>query len=414
MAARTVSFIRNVVSAKEIPYLLCFLLSIQKVSGQKVNLHKSSVTFSRNISSDDAAAITNLLGVAESTLEDRYLGLPTHIARSKQATFQFIEDKLVSRLHQWKSKALSLAAKEILLKSVANVLPNYAMLSFRIPSTSCRRLNGHVARFWWAQQDRDEGMKWASWRSLCRPKIHGGLGFRDFDGNNIALLAKQAWRILHSPDCALAVLYKAKYFPQTSFLQAVQGARPSWAWQGVLLGRDLLLQGLRWLVGSGTQIHITNDCWLPTTPPSCPKLLPHAVLPSTQVSSLIDHSNGSWKMELLQSLFDAATVKVILMIPLPQLPMADKCIWHYEPSGEYSVKTGYHVAASEFVRNLSTTPIIFDSRAWKALWALSVPPKLRFFLWRLIKGFLPVRDVLRDKELIEEDDSEGLLCPVCS
>ncbi|CAL1371368.1 unnamed protein product [Linum trigynum] len=119
-------------------------------------------------------------------------------------------------------------------------------------------------------------------------------------------------------------------------------------------------------------------------------------------------------MEILQSLFDAATVKVILMIPLPQLPMADKLIWHYEPSSEYSVKPGYHVAASEFVRNLSTIPIIFDSRAWKALWALSVPPKLRFFLWRLIKGFLPVRDVLRDKELIEEEDVEGLLCPVCS
>ncbi|CAL1377000.1 unnamed protein product [Linum trigynum] len=94
--------------------------------------------------------------------------------------------------------------------------------------TFCRRLNDHLARFWWGQQDQRESMKWTSWRAICRHKILGGLGFLDFNNNNIALLAKQAWRILQNPDNMLTVMYKAKYFFQTLFLQAVLGSRTSW------------------------------------------------------------------------------------------------------------------------------------------------------------------------------------------
>ncbi|CAI0400314.1 unnamed protein product, partial [Linum tenue] len=76
-------------------------------------------------------------------------------------------------------------------------------------------------------------------------------------------------------------------FSLASFLQALLGSRPSCAWHDSLEGRDLLLQGIRWKLECGTMVHITEDVWLPTTPPSRPRLLPHVRLHSSQVSYLI-------------------------------------------------------------------------------------------------------------------------------
>lgn len=62
---------------------------------------------------------------------------------------------------------------------------------------------------------------------MCRPKTKGGLGFRDMESFNLALLAKQAWRITTSPELLLSKIIKARYFPNSSFFLADVRDRPS-------------------------------------------------------------------------------------------------------------------------------------------------------------------------------------------
>ena len=50
--------------------------------------------------------------------------------------------------------------------------------------------------------------------------MEGGMGFRDLRAFNLAMLAKQGWRMIQGNDSLLYKCFKAQYFPQSSFLDA--------------------------------------------------------------------------------------------------------------------------------------------------------------------------------------------------
>ena len=77
------------------------------------------------------------------------------------------------------------------------------------------------------------------------------------------MLAKQGWRLLTKPSSLCARVMKARYYPDSSVLQAGYQAGISYAWRSVLKGLNLLKQGLIKRVGDGTTIKIWQDPWLP-------------------------------------------------------------------------------------------------------------------------------------------------------
>ena len=71
---------------------------------------------------------------------------------------------------------------------------------------------------------------------MTKPKLCGGLGFRDIELYDLAPLARQAWRILHVTDSLSACVLSAVYYPQGDFLGVGLGARPSRIWRAIIHG----------------------------------------------------------------------------------------------------------------------------------------------------------------------------------
>ena len=197
-------------------------------SGQQVNLSKSSIFFSKGCGQTLKDGIKALMHVENESLTERYLGLPTGVGNSKNGVFKYLKDRVWKRIQGWMEQSLSAGGKEVLIKAVAQAIPTYSMGCFKLPRGLCQHINLLIRKFWWGGTTNGRRKtNWVAWEKLIQPKFMGGLGFRDIELFDLALLARQAWRILQNPMAMTAQLSKVVYYPACDFLQAPLGSRPS-------------------------------------------------------------------------------------------------------------------------------------------------------------------------------------------
>ncbi|XP_021823769.1 uncharacterized protein LOC110765025 [Prunus avium] len=154
--------------------------------------------------------------------------------------FASLKEKLWKKLEGWKGKLLSGAGREILIKAVAQSLPTYTMNCFLLPKGFCDELNSVVAKFWWSGDKDKRKIHWLPWKKLCNYKLEGGLNFRKLHAFNLALLAKQGWRLSQQPNSLVARLFRAKYYPGSDFMFAPEENNPSFCWRSMFAARQVL------------------------------------------------------------------------------------------------------------------------------------------------------------------------------
>ncbi|KAG2284496.1 hypothetical protein Bca52824_055716 [Brassica carinata] len=295
---------------------------------------------------------------------------------------------------------LSQGGKKVLLKSTAAALPVYPMSVFKLPKTICVNLSSAMADFWWGSDAHKKKIHWIAWDKLCLPKESGGMGFRDLEAFNQALLAKQAWKVLSSPHCLLAQFFKSRYFPNSSFLDAKLGERPSYAWRSLLFGRDLLIKGLQRRVGDGNSIRVWTDKWIEDDTdgygPRAPWIKNCTFDVNLRARSLIDFQNRRWNVQALKEIFVPSDVQILLKHQ-PVTVKEDFWNWRFNKSGAYMVKSGYWLATKE--NNLENQKV--EMRLSRVF------PWLLWYLWKNRNGFLFEGKLFEAREVVKKAKDEA-------
>ncbi|XP_019158935.1 PREDICTED: uncharacterized protein LOC109155745 [Ipomoea nil] len=243
--------------------------------------------------------VSGTLSVAQVEDFGKYLGLPSVIGRNRRAVFAYVEQKLRQRFGSWNKRILSKAGKEVLLKSVAQAMPTYTMSIYLLPTTLCASLERLMNRYWWGQSGNDGSIHWLAWDRMCKPKKYGGMGFKRLQEFNLALLAKQGWRLLTNQKSLMARVFKARYFPSTSFYEAVLGGNPSYVWRSIMASQNLLKAGCRRRIGNGRNTRIWRIPCLPDLQNPYVDSVQVANGHDMLVSDLINANTGSWNNDYL-------------------------------------------------------------------------------------------------------------------
>ncbi|XP_027126082.2 uncharacterized protein [Coffea arabica] len=379
--------------------IMKILRTYEKASGQLVNLDKSAIFFSKNVSRELRSEVCSSIGGMAEIKQGKYLGLSMVIARTNDQIFGFIKENIRSKMQDWRNKFLSNAGKEVLLKAVSMAMPTYAMSVFKLSRKMCKDISSLMANYWWGETNGKNKMHWVSWRKMSMKRNEGGLGFKDIEAYNKALLGKQIWRIITKPNLLVSKVLKARYFPKDSILSCKTYRNASWFWQGLLGARCLIDQGMIRRIGNGRSTSIWGHRWIPGSSSGKPTTPRPLNSECKMVHELINQQR--WNRNTIFKYFNHKDAEKILNIPLSLTGREDCYYWQHNAGGQYTVSSGYQFlmkerseaekeqveAAGSSIREGSQSA----RQMWKTLWKLNIKHKIKIFIWKCITGALPVR-----------------------
>ncbi|KAL8089279.1 hypothetical protein AgCh_038904 [Apium graveolens] len=387
-------------NAVEADVLKRILNRYEGMSGQKINYTKSVLTCSPNTSPENRTQLCQILEVNVCQSPGKYLGMPMVVGRNKCTTFSFLSERVEKKLQGWQNQTISKAGKVILLKTAAQVIPNFWMNMFLIPSEITDRIEKSMNKFWWRNGGTNGCIRWMSWERLCTVKEDGGLGFKSLKSFNVAMLAKQAWRLINNTNPLVTDLMRARYYPESDFLNAKLGSNPSFVWRSILETQEVIKQGCRKRIGDGLTTKIWKVPWL-----LCPDNgfltteMPDE-LKSATVAGLMNEDRRGWDDEILQDLCNERDRDLIKQIPLTRLQRNDTWFWLFDEQGKFSVRSCY--------RRIRGESACVDRSFWTKLWKLKLPGKVINLMWRACRKCLPSA-----KALVEKGVQINTICSWC-
>ena len=140
------------------------------------------------------------------------------------------------------------------------------------------------------------------------------MGFRDLRAFNLAMLAKQGWRLLHDDSSLVYQYLKARYFPRTHLFNAKESPNCYFVWKSIVAALPILKLGCCWKVGNGLSIWVSGDKWIPNYPTNAPLFPLKEEIREVVVAELIDLELRTWRSKFIMDMFEQADAEAICII----------------------------------------------------------------------------------------------------
>lgn len=69
------------------------------------------------------------------------------VDKRKRASLNYIKERAWNKIQGWKEKLLSQAGKKVLLKSVVQAIPTFAISYFKLPVGLCKDVESMIRKF---------------------------------------------------------------------------------------------------------------------------------------------------------------------------------------------------------------------------------------------------------------------------
>ncbi|KAH9725610.1 putative ribonuclease H protein [Citrus sinensis] len=378
-----------------------------KSSEAKVNKAKSQVFFSKNISAWDMKRIGAELGFSVTKDLGTYLGMPLLHTRVSQHTYQNIIDKVERRLSGWHASLLSLAGRITLTQTVLQAIPVYAMQTTSLPTGINMKIDKACRKFIWSGNSNQQRMSMVSWDTLCKPKAYGGLGLKDLNVMNKALLMKLSWGIISAKDSLWVQVLCTKYGVNNSNPPLSLPTRyGSHMWKAIgRIWSDTMLSR-SWSIGDGKRIRFWWDCWVYKDKPLANQVT--SPIPDHLTNLMVADcvaANGQWNWALFDLFLPhTAIMKIASIHPPSDLLGPDQFYWSHSNKGNFSASSAYNVIRSP--------DISLQDTSWNMVWKWQGPQGVKVFIWLALHGRLKTKAEIARRHMAINTECDRCGAPV--
>lgn len=167
----TVIMIQN--TEKDILNLKFILYCFERMSGMKINYHKSEVFViggDQRQKEEIAAKLNCKLGEFPMI----YLGAPVHTRKLRKQDLQVVNAKMIKRADPWQGRMSSSGGRLILVNSCLSSIPTYIMGFYYLTDGQHEELDTIRSNFFWQGGMKKFKYHMASWEAVTNPKDFGG------------------------------------------------------------------------------------------------------------------------------------------------------------------------------------------------------------------------------------------------
>ncbi|KAK8992787.1 hypothetical protein V6N11_048857 [Hibiscus sabdariffa] len=189
-------------------------------------------------------------------------------------------------------------------------------------------------------------------------------------------MSKLAWSLVCRPNDLWIRALREKYKVLSLCPLSISSNNCSPLWRGISRAWASLRENIRWLLGDGSEIHISDFFGLL-------------------------NANGQWDIDRLSVVLLPVAIPHIMGILPPQTDATcDIISWSKSSSGVFTLASTY--------RDLVGMAWDHPDSLWSNIWSLTVPQRIRTFLWLVVRERL-LTNIERSRCFMTLDSS----CPSC-
>jgi mannosylglycoprotein endo-beta-mannosidase len=367
------------------------------LSGLYINLAKSSLYLS-SIDGRLRSCIADNIGIQETMLPVRYLGVPLISTRLTHTDCIPLVERIIARIKLWTSSSLTYAGRLQLIKSVLFSIQVYWSSIFILPYATINKIESILTAFLWRGTSLSSAGAKVAWHAICYPEQEGGLGIKRLQKWNQAATLKHIWNLLTNKATVWTLWIHAILLRGKSFWQVPMPSNPSWSWRKILQSRDWCRGWFTVKIGNGSSTFLWYDYWLPEGKRLIDihplRTLTATGLPwNARVSSIIN--DGHWNFPMDITVLHTSWQSIVFQ---PKQHHEDQWVWTGHSSGHFSIRSAWDLLRDKRPLN-NIHPL---------LWFKGHIPRQSFILWLAGLGRLRTMDRLYSAGIIR--NASCILC----
>lgn len=385
--------------ARQLFCLKAILNTFAISTGLKVNFGKSQI-LPINVDAEKMKVLAGTLGCQVGSFPFTYLGLPLGTVKPKLEDFAPLLDKVQRKLSA-SSTLLSYSGRMEYINTVITPTVTYAMCTFKLHKGVINDIDRIRKQcLWRGNSEKKRGGNLVAWPLVQRPKEKGGLGIKNLQLQNDALLMKQLHKFYDKVDIPWVQQLWYKYYDGK--VPHAQRELGSFWWKDIFRLKNLYCIITSCQIGDGSSTLFWKDNW---TGESLEEVFP-------DIAGCASNPNIS-----VREVAEATSLEELFTIPISQAAAHDleelrDLVQSFSLSDGIDKRVfcwgNSKYAASKLYKLAFLTVSVPSSFA--LIWKSKVTARIKFFAWLILLDRLNTRSMLVRRHFNVQPNSNCVLC----